>query len=175
MKKEAPFDSSKRSISVQNRRTLHSLIVGDRNCSFAPQLRNIQSHQNKIDCSSLPRTFQDVITVAQELGVFYIWVDSLCIIQDDENDWARHAEQMDKIYENALFVVAATSSWAASVPFLGADAPTIRDSYRAVNFRSTAQDNPYTDDPTLATQLRRHHGRLLPEWIRGPLGDRAWA
>ena len=128
-----------------------------------------------IDSSSLPRTFQDTITVAQELDVSYIWIDSLCIIQDQEDDWARHAGQMDKIYENALFVVAAVSSSAGSVPFLGSDAPNNRHTYRAVNIKYTAKEDTGTDNSSVATRVRSLDPTTLPGWSLGPLEKRAWA
>jgi Heterokaryon incompatibility protein (HET) len=58
-----------------------------------------------IHLSELPGTFQDCVTAARELEVQYIWIDSLCIIQDERDDWARHAQYMDMIYENAQFTL----------------------------------------------------------------------
>ena len=55
----------------------------------------------------LPRTFQDAITVARSLKIHYIWVDSLCIIQDSRDDWARECGQMAQIYQNAVVTLAA--------------------------------------------------------------------
>jgi hypothetical protein len=85
--------------------------------------KNLRDHEIDICYSELPRTFQDAIVVALKMNVAHLWIDSLCIVQDEEDDWARHAEMMDRIYENALFVAAAVSSSASSVPFLGPDAP----------------------------------------------------
>ncbi|KAF2657418.1 HET-domain-containing protein [Lophiostoma macrostomum CBS 122681] len=136
---------------------------------------NLQFHKHMIDSASLSRTFQDVITVAQRLDVSYIWIDSLCIIQDQEDDWARHAEQMDKIYENALFVVAAVSSPAGSVPFLGPDAPTNRQAYGAVDLTYTIKDEAGIDGPIVATKVRRLDPRISSRWVHGPLEERAWA
>jgi hypothetical protein len=45
--------------------------------------------------------------VCRWLGVQYLWIESLCIIQDDENDWEEEASRMDAIYENAFFTIAA--------------------------------------------------------------------
>lgn len=50
--------------------------------------QTIESHQTDIDWACLTRTFRDTISVAQEMDVFYVWIDSLCIIQGDEEDWA---------------------------------------------------------------------------------------
>ncbi|KAM5521195.1 HET domain-containing protein [Fusarium oxysporum f. sp. phaseoli] len=41
--------------------------------------------------SKIPKTFQGAITVTQKLGFRYLWIGSLCIIQEDVVDWAREA------------------------------------------------------------------------------------
>ncbi|KAH7239613.1 hypothetical protein MRS44_015121 [Fusarium solani] len=58
----------------------------------------------------VPKTFQDAIVVTHELGVPYLWIDSLCIIQDDISDWGREASQMARIYTNAYINIAALNS-----------------------------------------------------------------
>jgi hypothetical protein len=42
----------------------------------------------------LPKTFRDACQVAKNFGIQYVWIDSLCIVQDDRNDWAREASKM---------------------------------------------------------------------------------
>jgi hypothetical protein len=137
--------------------------------------QNIQAHKNGIRYLDLPRTFQNAVTVALEMKAMYLWIDSLCIIQDQEDDWARHAEKMDKIYENALFVAAAVSSSASSVPFLGIDAPTDRHFYRAVDIELTTTKDRKDGDLAPIIKARKQSPRLRPEWVTGPLEDRAWA
>src|ERR1700733_13859768 len=63
-----------------------------------------------IDWNTLTQTFRDAIMLTRKLGFHYIWIDSLCIIQDDENDWRVEASKMAGIYENAVLVVSATAS-----------------------------------------------------------------
>src|ERR1700693_1209399 len=71
---------------------------------------NIAERKGGILVSSLPKTFQDVIIITRKLNVPYVWIDALCIIQDDEKDWARQAGQMSRIYQFSLFTVAATGA-----------------------------------------------------------------
>lgn len=61
--------------------------------------------------SELPKTFQDTFFVTFSLGFRFIWIDSLCIIQDDLVDWKSQASMMGTIYKNARCNIAAT--WAA--------------------------------------------------------------
>ncbi|KAF2727915.1 HET-domain-containing protein, partial [Polyplosphaeria fusca] len=68
---------------------------------------NFLDHQAGIDMSSLPQTYRDAITVSRRLGIDYIWIDSLCIIQDDAEDWAREASRMASVYEGAQITVVA--------------------------------------------------------------------
>jgi Heterokaryon incompatibility protein (HET) len=59
---------------------------------------------------SLPKTFQDAISSTRELGIRYLWIDSLCIVQDDSDDWARESGRMASIYEGASVVLAASEA-----------------------------------------------------------------
>jgi len=63
-----------------------------------------------IPWDALPKTFQDAIEVTRRLGISYLWIDSLCIIQDSKDDWAREASKMADIYRNAYVTVAATGA-----------------------------------------------------------------
>lgn len=71
---------------------------------------NVKRLKRGIDVSYLPATFRDAIAVVRSLGVRYLWIDSLCIIQDDDQDWHTEARQMGSIYERAYFTIAATSA-----------------------------------------------------------------
>ncbi|KAK2043947.1 heterokaryon incompatibility protein [Colletotrichum somersetense] len=57
--------------------------------------------------SKLPATFRDAIYVARGMGLSYIWIDSLCIVQDDKEDWKNEAKRMAIIYDNATCTIAA--------------------------------------------------------------------
>lgn len=63
-----------------------------------------------IQLPSLPNTFQDAILATRMLGVRYIWIDSLCIIQDNADDWAKEASLMHKVYKNAMCNLSASAS-----------------------------------------------------------------
>ena len=61
-----------------------------------------------IEWQHLPRTFQHTITLVLNLGLSYLWIDSLCILQDSDEDWTEHSGQMASIYSNAYITIAAT-------------------------------------------------------------------
>ena len=58
----------------------------------------------------IPKTFQDAIIVTHFLGFQYLWIDSLCIIQDDLNDWAEESAKMSTIYADATLTIAASAA-----------------------------------------------------------------
>jgi hypothetical protein len=69
---------------------------------------SFKDHLRGIDWSDLSQTFKDAITLTRRLGHKYIWIDSLCIIQEDENDWQRESAKMASIYESSILTIAAT-------------------------------------------------------------------
>lgn len=58
----------------------------------------------------LPKTFQDAIVFTRWLGIRYLWIDSLCIIQDSEEDWLEESVKMVDVYQKAYVTIAATAS-----------------------------------------------------------------
>ena len=64
----------------------------------------------RIDYGHLSQTFQDAVNLTKQLGQRYLWIDSLCIIQDDKDDWAIEAAAMAAIYGNSIFTISALSS-----------------------------------------------------------------
>lgn len=67
-------------------------------------------HLKSIPMEQLPKTLRDAITVTRDMGIRYLWIDSLCIIQDDHDDWAHEAAHMQKVYLNARLVLSALAS-----------------------------------------------------------------
>jgi len=63
-----------------------------------------------IPTSDLPLTFKDAVLVSRKLSVRYLWIDSLCIIQDDAEDWRRESSKMADVYANAFLTIAAAAS-----------------------------------------------------------------
>jgi hypothetical protein len=104
---------------------------------------------------TLPPTIRDAVIICRRLGFRYLWVDTLCIIQDSPNaeDWVQQSARMDEIYGNASLTLAAaagTSVWdgmlvpttdippvACSIPFKNGNkaVPIIEIPGSQVNFR----------------------------------------
>ena len=77
---------------------------------FTTTKATLAQRKLEVQWSRLSRTFQDAINITRELGIRYIWIDSLCIIQDDKEDWEREAAKMAEIYSCSYLNLAATGS-----------------------------------------------------------------
>lgn len=69
--------------------------------------------QSAIPMKAMPKTFQDAVQVTRMLGYRYIWIDSLCIVQDRSSDWEAEAEKMGAYYRNAHLTLVAGSAVSA--------------------------------------------------------------
>src|SRR5579859_4922271 len=78
-------------------------------CPWVLTTGNIESFMTRIHLHSLPRSFQDVIKLARGLYERYIWIDSLCILQDSPDDWEKEASSMARIYANSLCTIISPS------------------------------------------------------------------
>ncbi|KAJ1715200.1 hypothetical protein NYO67_2642 [Aspergillus flavus] len=70
----------------------------------------IRSHKAGIPWSQIPQTLKDAMQLTLELGVEFIWIDALCIIQDDPVDWMEEASKFGSVYRDALITVSVTAS-----------------------------------------------------------------
>lgn len=70
----------------------------------------MESFATALPMDVLPQTIVDAILWTRQLGERYIWIDSLCIIQDSKDDWRREAAAMASIYGSATLTLVAASS-----------------------------------------------------------------
>ncbi|KAI0185042.1 hypothetical protein EV127DRAFT_515589 [Xylaria flabelliformis] len=84
-------------------------------CTFKS---NIEELKQGIKIASLPRTFQDAVRIAYGLGLQYLWIDSLCIIQDDPFDWETESKLMEHVFSSAYCTIAASCSFGSGDGFL---------------------------------------------------------
>ena len=79
---------------------------------------NLAKFEKCIEFAGLPRTFQDAITVTRSLGLRYLWVDSLCIIQDSLSDWEKQCMEMARIYRDSYVTLAGPAASGCETGFL---------------------------------------------------------
>ena len=95
----------------------HGSWVALSHCWGTPEKRplvttraNIQKHMEGLEMDSLPKTFRDAILLTRSLGIRYVWIDCLCIVQDDPADWKRESNNMGKVYQYSTVTIAAANA-----------------------------------------------------------------
>lgn len=74
---------------------------------------NLKSQKKRIDFLALPTTVQDAIHTTRALGIKFIWIDALCIIQDSQKHWEVQSSLMGSIYQNSTLTIAADAGVSA--------------------------------------------------------------
>lgn len=133
---------------------------------------NLAERVKKIEYASLPQTFKDAVYCALKLDVRYLWIDSLCIIQDDNEDWERESAKMSVVYSEAYLVIAAASAEADDIGFF-TEPPSL---YRGVGLESHEGSG---QEDLVIHHYMPHRGsgyrsQPLSPISLGPLGNRAW-
>jgi hypothetical protein len=71
---------------------------------------NVEKFRVRIPLEELTRTFQDAVHTTRFLGIQYLWIDSLCILQDDPDDWRRESSFMSGVYNGSTITIAASGA-----------------------------------------------------------------
>ncbi|RDW87242.1 hypothetical protein BP5796_02936 [Coleophoma crateriformis] len=79
---------------------------------------NLQAHSRSIPFYSLPKTFQDTVIVTRLLGIRHLWIDALCITQDDPDEWRQQSLTMGEIYKNSVCTIAVHTAHSDDQGFL---------------------------------------------------------
>jgi hypothetical protein len=79
---------------------------------------NIDGYKVQIPFDGLPQTIKDAIFCTHKIGLKYLWVDSLCIIQDSKEDKQREIDQMSRIYSHAHITISAARAKSCDEGFL---------------------------------------------------------
>lgn len=96
-----------------------SYCWGQRDQPMATTTLNLQSRiEQGFSLSDMPHTIKDAVLVCRRLGFRYIWIDSLCILQDDRTDKKREIGKMAGIFEGSFLTVVAASASIVTQGFL---------------------------------------------------------
>jgi hypothetical protein len=77
---------------------------------FTTTTANLNERRNGMAVDDLPLTYKDAVAITRAIGIRYLWIDSLCIIQGDKRDWEIESRKMVDVYPRSLLNIAATSS-----------------------------------------------------------------
>ncbi|KAF5642991.1 hypothetical protein F25303_6363 [Fusarium sp. NRRL 25303] len=86
--------------------------------TFTLNHKTMEGMMKGIDESRLVAAHRDTIALARQLGIRYIWIDALCIIQGDKDDWERESKLMAKVYGHATLTITAGRSGDARNSFI---------------------------------------------------------
>jgi len=130
-------------------------------------VRTVQANMDRmmtgIETTELPKTLQDAVFLTRTLGIRYLWIDALCIIQDLPSDWKREAAKMASVYEGAFLTIAASSAAAADQGFL-----TERPVWNSIPFAWTGEGSqPRTIQARVEPYSGLHNGLDDPWSLRG--------
>jgi hypothetical protein len=131
---------------------------------------NLNARKEGIRFGELPETFQDAVTVTRGLGLKYLWIDALCIIQDDQDDWGKESGNMAAIYQNAYVVLGADMSADSHGGFLDVEMAGYHG--KGVPIAVVG-----SEDTTIYARPHESHGNPCPLFNNGPgepLSSRAW-
>lgn len=103
---------------------------------FVTETSNLHERTEAIELSDLPLTFLDAIRITRGLGYRYLWIDSLCILQDSHQDWVDESGRMQDYYSKAILTVASDLATGDHESFL--DNPRPQDTSIRVPFNSKA-------------------------------------
>jgi hypothetical protein len=122
--------------------------------------------------AQLPETIQNTIDLVRELGERYLWVDALCIIQDDPASLSRNLNQMQLIYASSVFCIMAATGCGAEFGLRGLKGLSpARDLELYVYDLADGDklievDHTMSQDPTAGTKYSYHQrGWTFQEWL----------
>src|SRR3569833_241670 len=97
-----------------------SYCWGAKQTGYVTTTETISEITQAVSLALLSQTIQDAVTVVRKLGIQYLWVDALCIVQGQNQnaDWTDEIQRMGYIYSNAYLTIGATSASAAAQGFL---------------------------------------------------------
>ncbi|KAL1633729.1 hypothetical protein SLS58_010950 [Diplodia intermedia] len=117
-----------------------------------------------LDGETIPGTLQDAITITGSLGIRYLWIDALCIVQDDVDDWEKEAAKMQTVYANAEVTLAATDSTDCNGGLFHDTKPSLLQFTEKHTYRSRK----------LFACLEKVESELYRTLDRSPLNQRGW-
>ncbi|KAI1070881.1 hypothetical protein LB507_010931 [Fusarium sp. FIESC RH6] len=130
-------------------------------------MANLDTYKEGIRYSELPLTFQHAVTVTRGLGIKYLWIDALCIIQNDQDDWQQESGNMAAIYRDAYLVIGADMSRDSNGGFLDVSETDFHDEKKLI-----AVDDE--SNPIFVREEYRRGGEWDQPLAFEPLRRRAW-
>ncbi|KAH7117856.1 heterokaryon incompatibility protein-domain-containing protein [Dendryphion nanum] len=160
------------------------------------EISTLPLRQERIGLDELPKTLRESVLICRQLSIQYIWIDALCIVQDDADDWARESQKMAAIYRNALVTLIASSAndttegcfqprdrnriWPVKIPDVldKNKRHQVRDHYPRIypttwHYSQDFWKNRPTEDPSVPQDNLYAYADYKTR-VQGPIDTRAW-
>jgi hypothetical protein len=126
----------------------------------------LSSHLAGMKLQDLPKTFREAIDITRGIGIQYLWIDSLCIIQGDKQDWHQQAEKMAMVYGRAHLTIAASGAEDSTQGCFPSPCVQVRPTRL-----------PFYEEDAVVGHFYLSHNKDSRLWYpyRSPLRERAWA
>ncbi|KAI0174135.1 heterokaryon incompatibility protein-domain-containing protein [Pestalotiopsis sp. NC0098] len=129
---------------------------------------NIQSLHDEIPDEKLSKTFKEAIIISRHLGIPFLWIDSLCIVQDDDEDWRQESLKMGHVYSCSAINISATGAADGSIGCFFDRDGQIRDGIQKISIPFFATDEVEISYDCIRASLCRE------DIMDSPLNSRAW-
>lgn len=151
----------------------YSWGTGSQHCTTT---RNIKGHLQRILISDLPDTVADAIKLCRALKIPYIWIDALCIIQDDKDDWSREAAAMARIYGSSVLTISVPNTEDCTEQFLtrslakysNVEVDWIHGPSGTAGVATLVYDWPRNHNSLLSGSPWMERGWTFQEWVLSP-------
>ncbi|RSL62420.1 hypothetical protein CEP53_004786 [Fusarium sp. AF-6] len=130
---------------------------------FCTTVENRVAHLASIQLQDLPNTFKDAVITTRAIGLRYLWIDSLCIVQGPGGDFNTESQRMEDVFSSAYCVIAASRATGQWDGFLKDRPESFNNSYVTFKLDKGAQFyvSRYLDDFT-------------QDVLEGSLNQRGW-
>lgn len=126
---------------------------------------SIHDFHQGIRLTDLPKTFREAVHVTRKIGIKYLWVDALCVIQDSRKGWLQESSKMGEIYAGSYVNLAATASADSSGGLFRVSNPLVFVPCQILVSRP---------DQAPKTYVCRPNGQFHGNVNQAPLNSRAW-
>ncbi|TVY23381.1 hypothetical protein LHYA1_G007618 [Lachnellula hyalina] len=137
-----------------------------RTARYVTETKTLQQRIEAIALSELPKTFLDAVIITQRLGYQYLWIDSLCILQDSNQDWLVESRQMQNYYSKSVLTIASDLASGDHESFLdNGRSPVV-----PLKIPFTAKNGTSASHVYISNQVKTQG----PDSPQTPLGVRGW-
>lgn len=146
-----------------------SYCWGKREQSYQTTESNLSAGKKLIRIDDLDKSIQDAITCVRELGINYLWVDSLCIMQDNYEDKKITIKDLKNIFYNATVTIIAEDAETVAHGFLGD-----RQKSPICQLPFYCLSSGLVGSVTLMSTVKLKKDYIWPRLVRSGTRDRAW-